>query len=138
MQTRFLLIWVLCWVPFCPLVLASAKSDKKAAVTLHMETESTDNPKMIFKHDLGGQPRFFRRMPDISGRDMAAFKPFTSMAGGDSGAIFKLTPNGARRLASVTSANQGRWLVAIVNGRMVDGVSLINKSTMGLLSSGRA
>lgn len=133
MQARFLLIWFISLTALCPVVLASGKSDKKAAITLHMETESTDNPKMIFNHDFEGQNRFFRRMPEISGRDIASFKPFVSDSGADSGAVFKLKPNGARRLSTVTSANQGRWFVTMVNGRILDGVVIDKQINDGIV-----
>ena len=93
-----------------------------------METEATDNPKMIFPQMTNGQQRFFRRMPEISIKDIVSFNPFPSDAGGDDyGIVFTLKPSAARRFSAVTNANQGRWLIAQLNGRVVDGV-LIDKT----------
>jgi hypothetical protein len=68
----------------------------------------------------------FRRMPEVSTRDLTTYSPFPSEGGGDFGAVFRLKGSAAGRLSAITNANQGRWLVAMVNGRIVDGV-LINK-----------
>jgi hypothetical protein len=108
-------------------VFASGKKGTKASVTLHIETEGTDNPKMIFPYIVAGQQRFFRRMPEIMTNDIEAFSPFPAEGGGDNyGVVFKLTNRAAKRFSAVTTANQGRWMFAMVNGRAVD-VLLIDK-----------
>lgn len=117
----------------CPAVWASGKADTKASVTLHMETEATDNPKMIFPHVIDGQTRYFGRMPEINTKDVVSFSPFPSDGGGDYGAMFKLKENVAGRLSAITAANQGRWLVISVNGRVVDGVIIDKQVNDGLL-----
>jgi len=106
-------------------VFAGSKADKKASISFHMETQATDNPKMIFPQAANGQTRYFLRNPEISTKDAVSFSPFPSDAG-DFGIVFKLKENAARRLAAITNANQGRWMAAMLNGRVVDGV-LIDK-----------
>ena len=104
-------------------VFASGKAQTKAAVSFHMETEATDNPKMIFAQLAAGQTRYFRRMPEITIKDVTSFAPFPSDAGGDDyGIVFNLKDNAAKRLATTTNVNQGRWMIAQVNGRVADGV----------------
>lgn len=110
-----------------PAVFAGGKADNKASISFHMETESTDNPKMIFPQMANGQTRYFRRMSEINIEDVSAFSPFPSDAGGDDyGIVCKLKDNAARRLAALTNMNQGRWMVSRVNGNVVDCV-LIDK-----------
>ncbi len=100
---------------------ASGKKDDKARMTLHFETEGSDNPKMIFPYPVGERQRFFRRMPEIATSDLQAFSPFPAEGGGDNyGVVFKLTNRAAKRYSAVTSANQGRWMLIQVNGRVVD------------------
>lgn len=102
---------------------AVAGGNKKAArVSFHIETEGTDNPKMIFPHEVFGKQRFFRRIPDISSRDLVAFSPFPSEDQASYGAMFQLKDAARRRLAAVTADNIGRWLVCQAFGRIVDGV----------------
>jgi hypothetical protein len=126
MQPRFAAVLMTLIAAFLPAAYAGSKADKKASVSVHMETENSENPKMIFPQEIGGSARYFRRMPDISTKDVIAFSPFPSEAGEDYGVVFKLKDNVARRLSAVTSSNQGRWLLTMINGRAVDGV-LIDK-----------
>ncbi len=91
-----------------------------------METEASDNPKMIFPQMAAGQTRYFRRSPDIITKDVAAFSPFPSEFGEDYGMVFKLKSNAANRLSALTNVNQGKWVIAQINGRVVDGF-LIDK-----------
>jgi hypothetical protein len=106
-------------------LFASGKKEDKAAVSFHMETEGTDNPKMIFSQLAAGKNRFFRRMPEIMIKDVTSFTPFPSDDGpGDFGMVFLLKENASRRLSAITNANQGKWMIAQVNGRVVDGVMI--------------
>jgi hypothetical protein len=126
MPPRFAAVLMMLVTALCPAAFAGGKADNKASISVHMETESTDNPKMIFPQEISGQTRYFRRVPEIATKDVIAFSPFPSDAGGDYGVVFKLKDSASRRLAAVTSANQGRWMIIMINGRAVDGV-LIDK-----------
>jgi|LakMenEpi03Aug12_release.lakeMendotaPanAssembly.Ray.scaffolds.fasta_scaffold445611_2 hypothetical protein len=115
-------------------IFASGKKDDKASVTFHMETENTDNPKMIFPQLANGQTRYFRRMPEANLKDIISFKPFPSEMGGDDyGIVFQLKNHAANRIAAITNANQGRWMIAQLNGRVVDGVLIDQQINDGLL-----
>lgn len=126
MQPRIAAVLVTLVTAFSPVAFAGAKADNKASISIHMETENSDNPKMIFQQEIGGRTRYFRRMPEVSTKDIIAFSPFPSEAGGDFGVVFRLKDNVAGRLSAITSSNQGRWLITMINGRPVDGV-LIDK-----------
>jgi hypothetical protein len=126
MQPRIAAVLVTLVTAFSPVAFAGGKADSKASISIHMETENSDNPKMIFQQEIGGRTRYFRRMPEVATKDIIAFSPFPSEAGGDFGVVFRLKDNVARRFSAITSSNQGRWLVTMVNGRAVDAV-LIDK-----------
>ena len=74
----------------CPTVFASGKKEVKASVTFHIETEATDNPKMIFPQLANGKQRFFRRLPEFATKDIFSFNPFPSEIGADYGIVIKL------------------------------------------------
>lgn len=112
---------------------AGSKADKKTQISFHMETENSENPKMIFQQEIGGGTRYFRRTPEVSTKDIIAFSPFPSESGGDYGVVFKLKDNAARRLSAVTSSNQGRWMITMVNGRPVDGVFIDKQIDDGII-----
>ena len=127
MQTRRAALLMMLAFALTPAVFASGKKEMKATVSFHMETEATDNPKMIFGQMAYGKTRYFRRMPEITTKDVASFSPFPSDAGGDDyGIVFILKENAAKRLSAITNVNSGRWMLAQINGRVVDGV-LIDK-----------
>jgi len=114
-----------------PLGMAMGKRSDKATLSFHIETEGTDNPKMIFPQDVSGQTRYFRRIPEISLKDIAVYTPFPGE--GDYGLVFRLNGNAARRFSAVTAVNQGRWLLAVVNGRAVDAVMIDAQIEDGVL-----
>jgi hypothetical protein len=99
------------------------KKENKASVTFHIETEASDNPKMIFPQLTNGQKRFYRRTPDISLKDVVSFSPFPADFG-DYGIVLKLKGSASNRLAALTNMNQGRWMISQINGRVVDGVNI--------------
>ena len=107
---------------FVPPALAGGDKGKAARVSFHIETEGTDNPKMIFPHEMFGKQRFFRRIPDVSSKDLVAFSPFPSEDQASYGAIFQIKDTARRRLAAVTADNIGKWMVCQAFGRIVDGV----------------
>ena len=127
MQTRRAALLTMLAFALAPAVHASGKKEMKASVSFHMETDENDNPKMIFSQMAYGKTRYFRRMPEVTTKDVVSFTPFPSEAGGDDyGMVLVLKENAAKRLAAITNVNQGRWMIAQVNGRVVDGV-LIDK-----------
>ncbi len=118
---------------FAPALMAGSKADHKYSLSFHLETDSNDNPKMIFTQEDNGKTRYFRRMPEVTSKDVVSFSPFPSEANDGYGVVFRLKDNAARRLVAVTSINQGRWLIAQINGRMVDAVVIDKPISDGLL-----
>ena len=133
MQSRIAALMMMTALALTQGVFASGKKEEKTSVTFHMETEATDNPKMIFPQLANGQTRYFRRLPEVSLKDFAFFSPFPSTVGDDYGLVFKLKTSAANRLAAITAANQGRWMIAQVNGRVVDGVMIDKQIGDGVL-----
>ncbi|MBN8461100.1 MAG: hypothetical protein J0M04_25015 [Verrucomicrobia bacterium] len=110
-----------------PAASAGGKAGEMGMVTFHLETEDGGNPKMVSPPQMyEGKERFFLRTPEISMKDVVAFSPFPSGAGEEYGIVFQLREAAKRRLTAISQANQGKFLLAQVNGRFVDGV-LIDK-----------
>jgi len=128
--TTFLL---LVFLSFTSVSHAGGKAGETANVSFHIETESSDNPKMIFPFQVAGQTRYFRRVPEVTAKDIAAFGPFPSDDGQTYGVAFRLKDNAKNRLAAISNTNQGKWLVAQVNGRFVDAVIIDKPVTDGYL-----
>jgi hypothetical protein len=103
--------------------LGWAGGDKKnAQVSFHVETDVSDNPKMIFPYELQGKERYFRRIPELSTSDFVAFSPFPADDQASYGALIQLKGSAGKRLNAVSTANQGKWFVCQAFGRLVDGV----------------
>jgi hypothetical protein len=111
--------------------LAGGKKQQMAGFAFHMETDPGENPKMVFTQFVSGQERVFRRVPEISTNDVQSFNPFPSQDGEGFGVLLKLKPGPSNRLAGVTAANTGKWVIARVNGRIVDGVRIDRQITDG-------
>lgn len=108
----------------CPGLTAHAGGKKGDAtgISFHLQADPTDNPKMIFAQMTNGQQLVYRRSPEISTKDIAAFNPFPSQDGEGYGALLQLKPSAKNRFAAITNASVNRWMVAMVNGRVVDAV----------------
>ncbi|MES2995346.1 MAG: hypothetical protein V4733_00885 [Verrucomicrobiota bacterium] len=100
---------------------ASGKKEVKFSITFHSQTDGMDNPKMIFPQTVNGRNLFFRRVPEIGSKDIQSFAPFPA-DDGQYGLVLQLKPTAANRIFAVTTANQGQWLLALVNGRVADAV----------------
>ena len=133
MKLRVAVLLMLAVLALAPPLFGAGKNENKASVTFHLETEATDNPKMIFPQGVGDQTRYFRRMPEIGIKDIVSFSPFPSDTGESFGIVFRLKGNAVNRLAAVTAANQGRWLISQVNGRAVDGVIIDKQVSDGFI-----
>jgi hypothetical protein len=101
---------------------AGGKKNENAIIAFHMETDPGDNQTMIFTQFVAGQERVFRRMPEIGTKDIESFNPFPSQDGEGYGLVFRIKNNAKHRLAAVTANSSGRWFIARINGRIVDGV----------------
>lgn len=131
---RNVLAWILgvLGVMVMPL-LAGGSAARSSFVTVHVETESSDNPKMVFVQAVQGVPRTFRRMPDLSNRDIVAYKRIPAVGGAGSGAVFQLKEAAAKRWQALTTAGVNRWVVTQVNGRVVDGFVIDQPVSDGLI-----
>ena len=131
MNTR-LLLPIACLL-FCTLPSAASGKKGESGISFHLETEEGGNPKMVFSQLTNGEQRWFQQTPEVSTRDIVAFSPFPSDEEGTYGVVLQLDKRGANRLAAFTAANPQRWLVAIVNGRVVDAVIIDKQISDGIL-----
>ena len=119
----------------CPGLTAHAggKKGDKAGISFHIQADPTDNPKMIFEQRTNGQMLVFRRNPEIMTKDIIAFNPFPSQDGEGYGALLQLKPSAKNRFAAISNAGVNRWMVAMVNGRVVDAVIIDKQVDDGYL-----
>ena len=129
---RFLAIAVLSLAPGLS-AHASGKKGEEAGISFHIQAEETDNPKMVFPQLTNGKQLYFRRSPEVNTKDIAAFNPFPSQDGDGFGVVLQLKPNAKNRFAAISNASVSRWMVAMVNGRIVDAVLIDTEVNDGFL-----
>ena len=103
---------------------ASGKKGETAGISFHLQADQTDNAKMIFPRETNGQKLVYKRVPEIITKDIAGFAPFPSRDGEGYGAVLQLKSGAKNRWSAVTSTSVNRWVVAMVNGRIVDAVMI--------------
>ena len=116
-----------------PFGTAGGKAGEMGMVTFHLETDEGASPKMVFPQMDDGKQRLFLRSPEISLKDISAFCPFPSGVGDEYGLVFQLKDHAKRRLNALSVANQGKYLLAQANGRVVDGVVIDKPVDDGLI-----
>jgi hypothetical protein len=124
-------LFLLC---LAPAALAGGKKEPAPVISFHMETDATDNPKMTFQVVILGKVRYFRRMSEISTRDIAEFSPFPDDLGGNTyGMAVRLKPHAVNRLGAITAVNLDRWMAASINGQIRDAVKIDKQINDGTL-----
>lgn len=104
-------------------VQAGSKRPDKNKLTFHLEGNRIDGPKMVFPIPVGGEQKFFRKSPITFTRELGSYKPFIA-DNGTAGGVFFFRKAARTRIAAATTQHQGKWLVAMLNGRPVDMVMI--------------
>jgi hypothetical protein len=101
-------------------LMAGGKKAADLTVTFHLEASAGE--RKAFKQLTSGKEVFYRKSPEISTKDIIAFRPFPSDDGNSYGMIFQLNKTAAGRLSSLSNAERGKLLLSVVNGQARDAV----------------
>ncbi len=93
-------------------------------ISIHPEGSEDEGRRMVRPDEVGGQQRWFRISPEVSGRHFSGYTAFLSEDGSSYGAALYLNDEGARALLVMCSTFQGKLGRIIVNGRPVDTVRI--------------
>ena len=104
-------------------LLAAAKN-KGPFIGMHPEGTEEEGPRMVRPDAVGGQKRWFRISPEVSGRHFGAYTPFAAPDGNGMGAVLYLNEQGTRAVMVMCSTFQGKLARILVNGRPVDTVRI--------------
>ena len=99
------------------------KKDPKVIITVFSQGSEMDSPKTIFKRVIAGQQMVFKVIPEFTNQSVVAFHPFDA-EDGTKGVALKLDFKGANSLELVTRMRTGEMLLSMVNGTVVDYVSI--------------
>lgn len=112
--------WSLLILALVSLLTVSAGKKSKIFITFHIEAEESEGGKFVIPITIGEQVYFFRKVPEISNKQINSFYRFPAKDGKGSGVAFKLDSQGSSRLASITSASVGKRLLTVINLRPVN------------------
>jgi hypothetical protein len=82
-----------------------------------------DSPKSIFRRPIEGRQVIFKVIPEFTQESIVAFHPFPA-DDGTFGVALKLDFKGTNALELVTRMREGEMLMSMVNGTVVDYVSI--------------
>jgi hypothetical protein len=114
-------------------LLANGKKAPPASITFHVEGSSQEGPKFVRKVKTIAGERYFRKVPEVSTPDIVAFSPFPADDKTTYGIVFQLSKRASTRLNAATNMNNGKLLIAIVNGQAVGVVKIDAPVTDGQL-----
>ncbi len=120
-MTRRLILSLLAFAIVTPSAFAMGKRPEKNRLTFHLQGDVSDGPKMVFPLPMGSKKRYFRKSPITFTKEIVSLKHFVA-DDGTFGATFSFDKAAAGRIAALTTSNQDKWLVAMLNGRPVDAV----------------
>lgn len=121
---------------FLALPAASIAGGKKGApvsVSFHLQGDAGEGQKFVFPFKTAGQQIYYRKNPEFSLKDIIAFQSFPSEDPSSYGLILQLNKVGRQRLASMSASNNGKFLLAMVNGTVRDAVLIDRQVNDGLL-----
>lgn len=116
-----------------PTALAGGKKAEKLVVSFHLQGDAAEGPKHVFPQLTAGQQIHYRINPEFSTRDVVAFTSFPADDGVSYGVILQLGKQARMRLTSISAANRGNYLLALVNGQVRDAVVIDRGVDDGLL-----
>lgn len=119
-----------------PFLTLRAAEQKPSLVTvrLHAEGKESDGETFGTPLTLINPPKkiIIRKVPIINERDFVAFYPFPA-ADGTFGAYFKLDAGGTNRLESHSTEFRDTLVVALINGRIANAMTMDTKITDGIM-----
>ena len=134
-QTTYMTRIVALIICFCLFSVndASAKGKKRPPVMISFHLESTDvqNKALVIEANTPMGKKFIQKTPSFITSNFTAYYPFLSPHEGELyGVSLQLNQRSAARLRVLSAQNKGQYIVANVNGKVVDMI-LIDKEVDG-------
>ncbi len=105
----------------------------KVLITVFSQGSDMDSPKSVFRRNLEGKEVILKVIPEFTQKSVVAFHPFPA-ADGSYGIALKLDFKGSNALEIVTRTRQGELLVSMVNGAVVDYVTIDSTVMNGIFT----
>ena len=105
---------------------ANGKKGTKGSVSFHVQGHAEEGKKFVREVETVAGKQYFRKVPEVSTDDIIAYSPFPAEDPNTYGVILQLSKRAGQRLHASTNLNQGKLLLALINGQAV-GVVRIDK-----------
>jgi len=117
-----LLLFLALVLGILPEAEAMSRRTSKYLITFHSQGMDMESPRSIFRWQLPGrsQPTVFKKVPEFTHKDIAAFHSFRAEDGQSNGVSLKLDFRGTNALNILTRTKQGEALLVMFNGVPVD------------------
>lgn len=100
---------------------AGGKKKPPISITFHLEAANAEGRKLSIPVDTKMGKKFIQKSPTFSTKDFIAYHPFVSPHNGEMyGVALQLNKTAAARLRAVSAAYKGKYIIANVNGKVVD------------------
>lgn len=100
---------------------AKGKNRAKVMISFHLETTNVQNKELAIEADTQMGKKFIEKFPIFITSNFTAYYPFQSPHEGELyGVSLQLNQKSAARLKSISAENKGKYIVANVNGKVVD------------------
>lgn len=107
--------------------------DEKVVITVHSLGNDMDSPKTIFRRNVRGQTMIFKIIPEVSSASISGIHSFPA-DDGSFGLAMKLDFKGTQSLDIVTRLRHGEILMSMVNGTVVDTVTIDRPISDGIFT----
>jgi hypothetical protein len=118
------LTFILCIAfSFAHVNVASANGKKRppVSITFHLEANGLEGRKLTIPAETPMGTKYIQKSPSFSTKDFIAYYPFVSPHENEMyGITLQLGKAGAMRLKALSVANEGKYIVANINGKVVD------------------
>ena len=100
----------------------SINKKPKFTLSFHAQAGDSESPRSIFHYQLPGRPGpiVFKRVPEFTQENVAAFHSFPATNGNGYGVVLRLDFRGTNALDLMTRTRTGEVALALVNGSPVD------------------
>ena len=114
----------------------SLSKKPKFTVSFHSQAGEAESPRSIFRYQMPGRssPTIFKRVPEFTQENVAAFHAFPASNGNGYGVTLRLDFRGTNALDLMTRTRTGEVALAVVNGSPVDYLTIDRPVSDGVVT----
>ena len=114
----------------------SLNKKPKFTLSFHPQAGDAESPRSVFHYQIPGHPEAltFKRVPEITQENVSAFHSFPASNGNGYGVALRLDLRGTNALELMTRTRMGEVVLALVDGKPVDYLTIDRPVADGMLT----